>query len=78
MKSGKETRQRAAGPEKSQDRPTHTELTLTENENVTNKEQQEQSSSLSTHDRDNFDSIGQLPVLFLGHFWATFLVYGLL
>ena len=68
MKSGKEsTRQRAAGPEKSQDRPTHTELTLTkENEKVTTKEQQEQSSSSSTHDidRDNFDSAsGELPVI---------------
>ena len=68
MKSNKDqsTKQRAAGPEKSQDRPTHTELTtLNENETVTNMEEQKQSSSSSSHiDRDNFDfEHQQLPVV---------------
>jgi hypothetical protein len=70
MKSGKEqAKHRAAGPEKSQDRPTHTELqTLNENEQVTNMEEQQQSSSSSAHDIDriNFDSENkhlELPVV---------------
>jgi hypothetical protein len=69
MKSVKDPtmKQRAAGQEKPQDRPTHTELaTLTENEMVTNMEEQRQSSSSSSHDieRHNFDSAHQqLPVV---------------
>jgi hypothetical protein len=41
MKSGKEqsTKQRAAGPEKSQDHPTHTELKTLKEENVINTEE---------------------------------------
>ena len=59
-------KQRAAGSEKSQDRPTHTELaTLNANELVTNMEEQQQSSSSSSHiDRNNFDfEHQQLPVV---------------
>jgi hypothetical protein len=68
MKSGKEqtTKQRAAGPEKSQDRPTHTELKTLKEDNVTKKEEQQQSSSSSTQDIDgnNFDFEQQpLPVV---------------
>jgi hypothetical protein len=52
MKGQEQAKNRAAGPEKSQDRPTHSELqTLKENEQVTNMEEQQQSSS-STHDID--------------------------
>jgi hypothetical protein len=45
MKSGKEqtTKQRAAGPEKYQDRPTHTELKTLKEDNVINTEEQQQS-----------------------------------
>jgi hypothetical protein len=66
MKSGteKSTKHRAAGPEKSQDRPQHTELTLQDNETVTNREQQQQSSSSQDIDRINFDTDNhQLPVV---------------
>jgi hypothetical protein len=44
MKSNKEqsTKQRADGPEKSQDRPTHTELTTLKEDNVTTTEEQQQ------------------------------------
>jgi hypothetical protein len=70
MKLTKEsTKHRAAGPEKPQDRPTHATLqTLTENDKVTNMEEQQQSSSSSSHDIDthNFDSENQqlqLPVV---------------
>jgi len=67
MKSGKEQamKQRAAGPEKSQDRPMHTELNTLKEENVTTKEEQQQSSSsLQDIDRNNFDSEDQLlPVV---------------
>jgi hypothetical protein len=43
MKSTKEQqpKQRAAGPEKSQDRPTHTELTTLKRDNVTTTEEQQ-------------------------------------
>jgi len=46
MKSGKEQamKQRAAGPEKSQDRPTHTELKTLKEDNVTTKAEQQQST----------------------------------
>ena len=49
MKSNKDqsTKQRAAGPEKSQDRPTHTELKTLKEDNVTTKAEQQQSSSSS-------------------------------
>ena len=67
MKSGKEqTIQRAAGPEKSQDRPTHTELKTLKEDNVTTKEEQQQSSSSSQDyiDGNNFDFENeQLPVV---------------
>ncbi len=67
MRSNKEqsTKQRAAGPEKSQDRPTHTELKTLKEDNVTTKEEQQQSSS-SSQDIDgnifNFED-EQLPVV---------------
>jgi hypothetical protein len=69
MKSGKEqsTKQHAAGPEKSQDHPTHTELKTLKEENVINTEEQQQSSSSSTQniDGNNFDFEQQLlPVNF--------------
>ncbi len=58
---------RAAGPEKSQDRPTHTELQTLKEDSVTyNEEQKQQSSSSSSQDidRNNFDSEDQLlPVV---------------
>ncbi len=67
MKSGKEqsTKQRAAVPEKFQDRPTHTELKTLKEENVINTEEQQQSSSSMAHDidRTNFDSDNQFPVV---------------
>jgi hypothetical protein len=67
VKSGKEqsTKQRAAGLEKSQDHPTHTELKTLKDENVINTEEQQQSSSSTAHDidRTNFDSDNQLPVV---------------
>ncbi len=69
MKSNTEqsTKQRAAGTEKSQDRPTHTELkTLKEDkDNFKTKEEQQQSSSSSQDiDGNNFDFENeQLPVV---------------
>jgi hypothetical protein len=69
MKSGKEqsTKQRAAGPEKSQNRPTHTELQTLKEDNVTDQEEQKQQSSSSSSqdiDRNNFDPEHQLlPVV---------------
>jgi hypothetical protein len=59
MKGKEKAKNRAAGPEKSQDYPTYTELqTLNENETVTHTEEQQQSSSSSAHDIDRiyFDS----------------------
>ncbi len=67
MKSNKDqsTKQRAAGPEKSQDRPTHTELKTLKEDNVTTKAEQQQSSSSSQDiDGNNFDFDNeQLPVV---------------
>ncbi len=60
-------KQRAAGPEKSQDRPTHTELQTLNEDNVTDQEEQKQQSSSSSSqdiDRNNFNSDNQLlPVV---------------
>ncbi len=65
MKSNKEQSHRVAGPEKSQDRPTHTELKTLKEEDVTTKEEQQQSSSSSKDtDGKNFDlAHEQLPVV---------------
>jgi hypothetical protein len=70
MKSGKEqsTKYRAAGQEKPQYRPTHTELKTFKEENVINMEEQQQSSSSTVNDidRNNFDFDNQqlqLPVV---------------
>ena len=67
MKSGKEQslKQRATGLEKSQDRPTHTDLkTLKESNKITNMEEQHSSSSTGNDiDRNNFDVENQLPVV---------------
>jgi hypothetical protein len=68
MKSGKElAKHRAVGPEKSQYHPMHTELQMVKGCNeVTNMEEQQQSSSSTVNDidRSNFDSDNQqLPVV---------------